>query len=217
MKIKNIAAICKKRKRVKLFKKYNSDGDLLAQYISDGAAAYPVCGLPELDEEGVLTIFDVPEIDREKWYVECDPIPDGINLTDTDENESPVKNSNFSIVFDGKILKPISTRRGMIFIDSRYLSPLADVLDVLELYERATPSGTPYIAAKAGLLLQAAIMPRNVINADFVEQLQELARQCAVSLDLREREQAQAVGEPEKDIFDIIDEMVGNGGEAGEA
>ena len=42
--------------------------------------------------------------------------------------------------------------------------------------------------AKAGFLLQAVIMPCDVISAQFVQRLQELTRQCAVSLDLREQE-----------------------------
>lgn len=85
-------------------------------------------------------------------------------------------------------MKPLQTRRGLVFIESRYLSPVSDVLDVLELYERVTPFGAPYIVAKAGFLLQAVIMPCDVISAQFVQRLQELTRQCAVSLDLREQE-----------------------------
>lgn len=59
---------------------------------------------------------------------------------------------------------------------------------LMELYERVTPFGAPYIVAKAGFLLQAVIMPCDVISAQFVQRLQELTRQCAVSLDLREQE-----------------------------
>ena len=36
-----------------------------SQYIGDGNAVYPISGLPELDEESILTIFDVPEKQRE--------------------------------------------------------------------------------------------------------------------------------------------------------
>ena len=58
MKIKSIAAICKKNKQVVLFNRY-SDSGTLSQYIGDGNAVYPISGLPELDEESILTIFDV--------------------------------------------------------------------------------------------------------------------------------------------------------------
>lgn len=195
MKIKNIAAICKKTKQIVLFNKRNDDGDTIAQYMSDGCAVYPISGLPELDEESILTIFDVPEKDREKWFVKYAAMPREINFEDIDAHEKPVIEGNLSIVFAGTTLKPLQTRRGLVFIESRYLSPVSDVMDVLELYERFTPSGTPYIVAKAGFLLQAVIMPYDAINAQFVAQLRSLAEQCAVSLDLRERERQQATAE----------------------
>ena len=187
MKIKSIAAICKKNKQVVLFNRY-SDSGTLSQYIGDGNAVYPISGLPELDEESILTIFDVPEKQRKDWLVRYRDIPERISFEDTDETERHVEREGISIIYSGRTLKPIRTTRGLVFIESRYLSPVADVLDVLELYERRTAEGTPYIVAKAGFLLQAVIMPCDVISAQFVQRLQELTRQCAVSLDLREQE-----------------------------
>lgn len=170
MKIKNIAAICKKNKYAVIYERYGESGGVI-QYIGDGAAAYPVTGLPELDKESLLTIFDVPEKQREA----------------------------ISIAYSGKTLKPLQTRRGLVFIESRYLSPVSDILDVLELYERITPRGTPYIVAKAGFLLQAVIMPYDVISQQFVDNLKRLTEQCVLSLDLREREKALAhAAEPEQ-------------------
>lgn len=191
MKIKSIAAICKKNKQVVIFNRYSGD-EAVTQYIGDGGAVYPINGLPELDEENLLTIFDVPEKQRADWFVKYMSIPDGISFDDTDANERIIEQGNLSIVYAGKTLKPLQTRRGLVFIESRYLSPMSDYMDVLELYERFTPSGTPYIVAKAGFMLQAVIMPYDAINAQFVKRLQELAEQCAVSLDLRELEKEAA-------------------------
>ena len=188
MKIKSIAAICKKNKNIAIFERYSNDGDILTQYIGDGSAVYPVVGLPQLDKESLLTIFDVPEKDRDNYFVKTLGVPAGISFEDTDETERHVEREGISIIYSGRTLKPIRTTRGLVFIESRYLSPVSDILDVLELYERITPGGTPYIVAKAGFLLQAVIMPCDVISAQFVQRLQELTRQCAVSLDLREQE-----------------------------
>lgn len=55
MKIKNIAAICKKNKYAVIYERYTEGGGVV-QYIGDGAAAYPVTGLPALDKESLLTI-----------------------------------------------------------------------------------------------------------------------------------------------------------------
>lgn len=42
MKIKNIAAICKKNKSVVLFERRNDEGDVTLQYIGDGGAEFAV-------------------------------------------------------------------------------------------------------------------------------------------------------------------------------
>lgn len=116
-----------------------------------------------------------------------------------------------------------ASRRMNSLITAR-LSPVSDVLDVLELYERFTPNGTPYIVAKAGFLLQAVIMPYDVINAGFVERLQRLARDCAFALDLRRQEEEQAAareaaGDPAQCAFNVdasTGEVLEDEGEAGE-
>ena len=115
-------------------------------------------------------------------------IPEGINFEAPRNRKRSLNKATFRLCIAEKTQKPLQTRRGLVFIESRYLSPVSDVLDVLELYERVTPFGAPYIVAKAGFLLQAVIMPCDVISAQFVQRLQELTRQCAVSLDLREQE-----------------------------
>lgn len=203
MKIKNIAAICKKNKYAVIYERYGESGGVI-QYIGDGAAAYPVTGLPALDKESLLTIFDVPEKQREDWFVQVAGIPSEISFEDMDANEKPVEREAISIAYSGRTLKPLQTRRGLVFIESRYLSPVSDILDVLELYERITPGGTPYIVApyivaKAGFLLQAVIMPYDVISQQFVDNLKRLTEQCVLSLDLREREKELArAAEPEQ-------------------
>ena len=172
--------------------RYSDDGDILTQYIGDGSAVYPVVGLPQLDKESLLTIFDVPEKDRDNYFVKTLGVPAGISFEDTDETERHVEREGISIIYSGRTLKPIRTTRGLVFIESRYLSPVADVLDVLELYERRTAEGAPYIVAKAGFLLQAVIMPYDVINQQFVESLQSLTRECEFSLSEKERREREA-------------------------
>lgn len=55
-----------------------------------------------------------------------------------------------------------------------------------------TAEGAPYIVAKAGFLLQAVIMPYDVINQQFVERLQSLTRECEFSLSEKERREREA-------------------------
>ena len=122
MKIKSIAAICKKNKNIAIFERYSDDGDILTQYIGDGSAVYPVIGLPPLDAESLLTIFDVPEKDRDNYFVKTLGIPAGISFEDTDATERQVEREGISIIYSGRTLKPIHTTRGLVFIESRYLA-----------------------------------------------------------------------------------------------
>lgn len=85
-------------------------------------------------------------------------------------------------MYDGGVLKPLQTRNGISFIQNKYLSPLEDVIDMVQLYERETPQGMTYIVAKTGLFVAAVIMPYNVINEKFVYHLSALARQCSRAL-----------------------------------
>ena len=61
MKIKKLARLCSARKRIQLF-----DGDQV-QYIGDGSTIYPVWGMPELDEESLMVVFDIPEKNRKTF------------------------------------------------------------------------------------------------------------------------------------------------------
>ena len=90
MKIKNIAAICKKNKYAVIYERYGENGGVI-QYIGDGAAAYPVTGLPKLDKESLLTIFDVPEKQREDWFVQVAGIPSKISFEDAAATDKTAK------------------------------------------------------------------------------------------------------------------------------
>ena len=61
-----------------------------------------------------------------------------------------------------------------------------------EFMKERPAEGMPYIVAKAGFLLQAVIMPYDVINQQFVESLQDLTRECEFSLSEKERREREA-------------------------
>lgn len=172
MKIKNIASICKKMKQAIILNHCSSTGTV-TQYIGDGVALYPVYDLPMLDEESVLSIFDVPEKQRESWNTRCVE-PDGFHLEDTDTGERFIEEMGVSIVLNGITLKPFQARDGVIFVNSKYLAPFSDVRDIVQFFERRLDNGQPYVVAKAGFLMQAVIMPFQVQETRLVQELQKL-------------------------------------------
>lgn len=50
MKLKKVISLCHQRKTFRLFDKISENGEIV-QWMGDGCAAYPLNGLPILDEE----------------------------------------------------------------------------------------------------------------------------------------------------------------------
>lgn len=182
MKLKKVVALCNKAKGFRLFDKLDSTGEI-TQWLGDGYAIYPLIGLPILDEETLCAVFDISEKQRENIVVRRSEMPEAVNVDDTDPAERVLCDDDFSIIYGGAELQPLKTRNGITFIQRKYLAPLEDVLDMVQLYERVTPDGQSYIAAKAGLLLAAVIFPYKVVNEKFVTRLEEMARECRKVLD----------------------------------
>ena len=177
MKLKKVISLCHQRKTFRLFDKISENGEIV-QWMGDGCAAYPLNGLPILDEETLCAVFDISEKQLKNTSIRRLTMPDVLNIGDTDPDERVLKDDDFSIIYGGTEVKPLKARNGIIFIQQKYLAPLEDVLDVVQLYERVTPDGQTYVAAKAGLLIAAVIFPYSVINEKFVTRLEEITREC---------------------------------------
>lgn len=163
MKLKKVASLCSKTKIFCLYDREESGGEV-SQWLGDSSAIYPITGLPYMDEENIYSMFDISAKQQEKIIFRHQHAPEGINLSDTDPTEHRIDEESLSLVYDGGVLKPLQTRNGISFIQNKYLSPLEDVIDMVQLYERETPQGMTYIVAKTGLFVAAVIMPYNVIN-----------------------------------------------------
>ena len=145
MKIKSIAAICKKSKVIYMYTKREEYS--VMQYIGDGSTAYPLDGVPELDAQSIMTIFDITEKQRGDWFIKEQDLPEEINFGDTDFSEKLMEQEKIQLVQSGKVLKALRSSQGVILIDSKYLAPVMDTSEVMEFYERVTPSGQRYVGA----------------------------------------------------------------------
>ena len=181
MKLKKVIHLCHQEKTFRLFDKIGKGGEIV-QWLSDGFAAYPLNGLPILDEDTLCAVFDISEKQLKNTSVRRLTMPDALNVGDTDPDERILKDDDFSITYGGTQVKPLKTRNGIIFIQQKYLAPLEDVLDVVQLYERVTPDGQTYVAAKAGLLIAAVIFPYRLVTEKFVNRLEEITRESRRAL-----------------------------------
>lgn len=195
MKLKKVGAICNAEGRYYLYDVRDKDGETVRQWLGDGSTAYPLAGLPYMEMGNVCAMYDLTEKKQDKCFMRHDEAPKGMNWEDADFGERQLEEPKLCVRYEGRDMLPLRTSEGITFIQGKYLAPL-DNLEYMQLFERRTEGGGVYIVAKIGLLVQAVIMPTNIVNDDFMDRLDDLADQCRVVLrkkqDLsREREYAE--------------------------
>lgn len=210
MKLKKVAALCAKQGAFYLFDEMGEGGELIRQWLGDGRSAYPLSGLPVLDEENLCAMFDIPEKKQKKCFFTRRPVPDRLDVEDYTSGELALCDEWPTVEHNGYVVKPLSTSDDMLFIQTAYLSPLEDMADYLRLYERVDNTGQKYIVAKNGMEIAAIIMPVDTIRTGFVEKLEALAYKCRVAVERQEeREREKAMRKLEGPLFR-------EGGDAGE-
>ena len=201
MKLKKVATLCAKSKYYVLFDKIDSTGEI-TQWLGDGYSLYPLNGLPILDEETLFAVLDVSEKQREKAVVHRDNMPGTFNADDTDPAETALNEGDIPLILGGTVLQPLMTRKGITFIQRKYLEPLDDMLGMIQLFERVAADGQPYIVAKAGLLIAAIIMPYDAIKESFVLQLENMAGECRRTLNSKAQEEQAAEENMQSSLFE---------------
>ncbi|MGI5895173.1 MAG: hypothetical protein ACOX6P_11400 [Candidatus Merdivicinus sp.] len=177
MKIKKIAAICKPWKQVNLITIKSDVRQIAAQYIKAGAAIYPVRGLPAMNPEQLLTLFDIPEDKRKDWKAEeCEPDPDRYCLLDNRAEDQPVDMIPISLEWGDQKLQPVKTSRGVKLIPVELFGPLELGTGMFELFERENSFGNLYLIAKVGMILQGIIFPEINLSETRMETFRELYR-----------------------------------------
>ena len=180
MKIKSIAAICKKQKSVII---HNTDTE--GVILNTGAAAYMCMGLPKVTEKELLAIFDIDPCKWGGWRVCIQPVSGKLNFEDNDSDEELINRADVTFCYQGVEIAPLMTSSGIIFLDTKYLVPFSD-LDSYELYERITSEGSPYIAVKAGMILVGLILPIEM-GDDFCKLIADIAEIMKAGMHTRRR------------------------------
>ena len=177
MKINSIQQICKGAKRIDLYTEQTST----TQWISDGCAFYPLYNLPKLERENVFALFDIPEKKQNKIHFEQKYIlPECLDFSDHNRAENLIESGNVAIYARGRVLIPLKTSLGIVYINQKHLTPFKDAENGVQLYERITPSGSVYIAVKEGFLLTGIILPYDIVTKEFVEELKTIYELSAI-------------------------------------
>lgn len=166
MNINKLIKLFKKKGKIILF----NDKDV--QWISDGAAVYPLWRFPRFDEQSFTSAYGLTE----GVTVEVrEGLPEKYDFSDISRVENQVFYEKIQLpISGGNKVVSLFTQAGVTFVDRTYLDPIEDD-GYMGLYERLTSSGELYIVVKRGMMLEAVIMPmKNVIHKDYLDDLQEL-------------------------------------------
>lgn len=176
MKLKKIAALCKKYNRAIIYQRWyqRKDGSkfLDRQFISDGFGAYAAHGLPALNKQTLLRIFDVEEKDFSKWHVSILDLPENLCLDDDMDGELEIRRFFWPIVRNDTVLRRYGTQEnGILFVDESRLQPFGDAYEV---FQRKSKDGQSYLAYKKGLMLEGIVLPVKVITDFVLEEQKEI-------------------------------------------
>jgi hypothetical protein len=145
--------------------------DDIRQWISDGVGAYPLDGLPYLDEESVCAIFDIDAKKRDKLVVSHKgTLPEGMDFTDIHQGDDRLEQLDFQMSLGGNELTLFRDGGGgLVVIKSAYRKPL-EAWNECECFKRVDSEGRPYVAVMSGCILRGLIGTYR-INEQLVETL----------------------------------------------
>lgn len=172
MRFSKIAALAKREKTAILMR--DADG---VQWMGTGAALYMLEGMPPLDADTVLTVMGVPEDKKDAWLSVVREDTNGMLENDAPgEEEVTADNAGISVIYGGKLLTPIYTMMGMVWIDVELLAPTdRKEAGYRRFFIREMENGGRAIAVKEGMILKAVIMECRIEGDDLAEALETLA------------------------------------------
>lgn len=158
MRVKKIAAECKARKLAVLWDVVDCDG-AVRQWISTGAAVYPVDGLPYLQVDNLPALLSLTEKDREKMRIEAGEKPASFDLRDVSAGEAAAVDFSLTVQSGDYVLMPVQARGRTYLIDGATLMPIISEYKLATLYLRETEAGLKYFVAKNGLMVVGLVLP----------------------------------------------------------
>lgn len=203
MKLKKVGALCNSVNIYRLHDKVDSTGEIV-QWLGDGNATYPLLGLPYMNEESLYRMFDVTEKKQDKAYFTHEAMPEALDVDDVSKTDQVAEDMGITISYGGTVLLPLSYTGGILYIQSKYLGPMEDQADFLQLYVRRNESGGRYVVAKTGMLIAGVIYPYNAMQEGFVSRLEEVAAMTRRELE-RCRSITPPVEEPDEDQTSILE------------
>lgn len=181
--IKNLAALCRKRKVIYVHEDQERD----IQWVGDGRCMYPLFGIPHMTEEQIKVLFDIPEDKRGevRTYTHDFERNMGYSFEDGAADNPVVR---YGITFGGAngAFTPVSTSDGIAFYEEDVFRPLNNPNAIL--YERYRKDGTLYFVMKAGMMVEALIFPAIIKEAELLDVITDIQQELQAKVDAGQQE-----------------------------
>lgn len=156
MKISKLGCLTKKRGKAVLYNTGENE-----QWFSCGEAAYPLYGMPRLDEETLPVALSLSEKEQDKTYCAIEEKPEWLDLNEYMSTDIPLKASVAEIEDSGNYIQAYDVQyptgeKKVFFINKMFLKPFEDYKDYTLLYRET--SGVGYVVGMDGLTIIGAIM-----------------------------------------------------------
>lgn len=167
MKLKDISAILRAGRKIYIFE----GGD--CQWLGDGCCAYPIYGLPRMEEFNLSVLLDISDKHWEKYSVQSAELP--LNVSDNDIDEFQLADIGISMSYRETVAIPLIGNHSLFYIQPKYLRPFRDG-GSYSYYARKTKNGRYVIAVKEGFILRGIISPYDFVTEEYVDKLNTVLR-----------------------------------------
>lgn len=159
MKIKSVIKLCKRNRTAILYNQIDDNGEVIQQYIGDGASVFPLDGLPMLEADNIPALFGIAGKDRSKWTILQQLLPHEISVKDTEANEIMMESTGLVVDFGGVKVGAMKADGKTVWFDTAYTEPIDAMEGMFGIYLRKSKTGTRYIVMKRGLELAGIALP----------------------------------------------------------
>ena len=173
MKVKKIGALCKARGICYLYDELTEEGEIRRQWISNGAALWPVSGLPQIRDSNLSTLFDFSAETVKKMRIAEKELPATMYAVchDLRDGEPEMQESIIRIIRGGEELMALISGPKITWLKSALLAPCWT--KETKLLRRTREDGMEVVAVCDGLFLSGIILPA-VLRDDIFRELLRL-------------------------------------------
>lgn len=167
MKFQKVISLCKDSGELYITETGN------VQWVTNGAAAYPLFGLPKFTAESLCETFGLSEEQQGKMILNEKSVAEfhGIDFTDLKGDEAPGEIIRMEFSFGGMQLLAVKSDGDVYFIKKKYLSPFDEEV---ELWKRTSKQGSYFVVA-GGMLIKGIIVPERDARAQIAAEIKEIA------------------------------------------